>query len=302
MGEPPSTFPARGRTRVRALANGAPEALFVVSAVSQYLGAAIAIGLFDELTAGGVAWVRVLAAAAMIIVVRRAWRRKWTRSELAWSCAFGVVLAAMNLAFYLAIDELPLGNAVAIEFIGPIAVAALGTRTVRNGVALAMTVAGILLLAEVTPDATGRGLALILAAGALWGGYIMLGHRVARSGVSLDGLGVGMAAGAIAITPFGLGSVDPGIDAPHLLLLAALTGLLSNALPYGIDQIVLARLPRERFALLLALLPVTATIIGLVTLGQTPTWPEVAGIAVIIAALTLSRRDRPVGEPPAEPS
>lgn len=302
MGEPPSTFATRGRTQVHALANGAPEALFVVSAVSQYLGAAIAVGLFDELTAGGVAWVRVLAAAAMIIVVRRAWRRKWTRSELVWSCAFGVVLAAMNLTFYLAIDELPLGNAVAIEFIGPIAVAALGTRTVRNGAALAMTVAGILLLAEVTPDATGRGLALILAAGALWGGYIMLGHRVARSGVSLDGLGVGMAAGAIAITPFGLGSIDPAIGAPHLLLLAALTGLLSNALPYGIDQIVLARLPRERFALLLALLPVTATIIGLVTLGQTPTWPEVAGIAVIIAALTLSRRDRPVGEPPAEPS
>jgi inner membrane transporter RhtA len=130
----------------------------------------------------------------------------------------------------------------------------------------------------------------------------MLGHRVARSGVSLDGLGVGMAAGAIAIMPFGLGAIEPGFEAAHLLLLAALTGLLSNALPYGIDQIILARLPRERLALLLALLPVTATIMGLLTLGQRPAWPEVAGIAVIIGALTLSRRDRPDGAPPAEPS
>jgi inner membrane transporter RhtA len=302
VGELPPTFAARSRSHVHALAQGAPEALFVVGAVSQYIGAAIAVGLFDELTAGGVAWLRVLAAAAIIIAVRRSWRRRWTRFELAWTCAFGVVLAAMNLTFYLAIDELPLGNAVAIEFIGPIAVAAIGTRTRRNGAALLMTVAGILLLAEVTPDATARGLVFILLAGVLWGGYIMLGHRVARSGVSLDGLGVGMAAGAVAILPFGLGAIGAGFDAPHLLLLAALTGLLSNALPYGIDQIVLARLPRERFALLLALLPVTATIIGLVSLGQRPTWPEVAGIAVIIGALTLSRRESAIGEPPAEPS
>ncbi len=279
-----------GRAAVLSVAAGAPEALFVVSAVSQYVGAAIAVGLFDELTAGGVAWLRVLAAGALIVVLRRAWRRTWTRAELGWSAAFGVVLAAMNLTFYLAIDELPLGNAVAIEFIGPIAVAAIGTRTARNAAALLLTVAGIALLAEVTPDATVRGLVFILMAGALWGGYILLGHRVAHSGVSIDGLGVGMAAGAVAIAPFGLGAVGPGIDAPSLLVLAALTGVLSNALPYGIDQVVLARLPRERFALLLALLPVTATLIGLIALHQTPTWPEAAGIAVIIAALTLSRR------------
>lgn len=302
MGDTPPTFAARGRSQVLSLARGAPEALFVVGAVSQYVGAAIAVGLFDELTPGGVAWLRVLAAGAILIAVRRAWRRRWTRAELAWSCAFGVVLAAMNLTFYVAIDELPLGNAVAIEFIGPIAVAAIGTRTVRNGMALVLTVAGIVLLAEVTPDATARGLAFILMAGALWAGYILLGHRVARSGLSIDGLGVGMLAGSIAIMPFGLGSIQPGVDAPYLLVLAALTGLLSNALPYGIDQIVLARIPRERFALMLALLPVTATIIGLITLGQTPTWPEVAGIATIIVALTLTRRDAEAGAPPAEPS
>jgi inner membrane transporter RhtA len=132
MGNSPPTLAARGRSQVLAVASGAPDGLFVVGALSQYIGAAIAVGLFDELTAGGVAWLRVLAAGALIILARRAWRREWTRVELAWSCAFGIVLAAMNLSFYLAIDELPLGNAVAIEFIGPITVAAIGTRTPRT--------------------------------------------------------------------------------------------------------------------------------------------------------------------------
>lgn len=276
-----------GRQRV------APEALFVVGAVSQYIGASIAVELFDELTAGGVAWIRVLTAAVVVIIVRRSWRLDWTRRQLAWAGTFGVVLAFMNLTFYLAIDSLPLGSSVAIEFIGPIAVAAFGTRSIRNAVALGLTVGGILLLATVAPDISGRGLAFVLVAGTLWAGYIILGQRVALSGLSLDGLGVGMLVGSIAVVPFGTGAITGGADRPWLLLAAATTGVLSNAIPYAIDQVVLQRIDRTRFALLLALLPVTAVIIAFLVLGQRPAIGELAGIVLVIVAVAISRRPVP---------
>ena len=105
-----------------------PEALFAVGAISQYLGASIAVSLFDRLDPASVAWLRVLGAGLVIVAIRRPWRRRWTRGELAWTAAFGICLALMNLCFYLAIDTLPLGNAVAFEFWGPVAVAAVGWR------------------------------------------------------------------------------------------------------------------------------------------------------------------------------
>ena len=132
--ETTSTSRRRASTPGSALAHAPPELLFVISAISLYAGAAIAVVLFDELEPTAVAWLRVSGAAAILLVWRRPWRRTWTRRELGLAGAFGVVLAAMNTSFYLAIDSLPLGTAVAIEFLGPIAVAAAGTRTLRSAV------------------------------------------------------------------------------------------------------------------------------------------------------------------------
>ena len=267
-----------------------PESLFAVGAISQYVGAAIAVGLFDDIDAPGVALLRVLGAALIVIGVRRPWRRSWTRAELGWTAAFGIALAGMNLFFYLAIDELPLGNAVAFEFLGPIVVAAVGARSVRNASAVALAVAGVALLAEVQPEGSTKGVIFALAAGAAWAGYIVLGHRVARSGVSVDGLGLGMLVGAAAISIVGAGDLGPAFDTPGLLLLALSTGLFSNAIPYAIDQVVLQRIDQYRFALLQAMLPVSAALIGLVALSQTPTGGEVFGIALVVTALAV--RDR----------
>ena len=266
-----------------------PEPLFAAGAVSQYAGAAIAVVLFEYVAAGTVALLRVVGAAAIIIVARRSWRRSWTVERLRAAALFGVVLAAMNLVFYLAIDRLPLGNAVAIEFLGPVTVAALGTRTARNGFALAMAALGVVVLAGVTPEGSTLGFVFALAAALFWAGYIILGHRVALSGSGVDGLGVGMAIGAVAILPFTASGLSGLAGSPGLVLAALATGLLSNAIPYGIDQVVLARIDRARFAFLQALLPLTATIVGLVALAQRPSVSELVGISMVVAAIVLAR-------------
>lgn len=267
-----------------------PEGLFAVGAISQYVGAAIAVGLFDDIDAPGVALLRVLGAALIVIAIRRPWRRSWTKAELGWTAAFGVALAGMNLFFYLAIDELPLGNAVAFEFLGPIVVAAVGARSVRNASAVALAIAGVALLAQVQPEGSVRGVVFALAAGAAWAAYIVLGHRVARSGISVDGLGLGMLVGAAAISIVGADDLGPALDRPGLLLLALSTGLFSNAIPYAIDQVVLQRIDQYRFALLQAMLPVSAALIGAIALSQTPTGWEVVGIALVVAALAVRTR------------
>ena len=267
-----------------------------MGAVSQYVGAATAFELFDEMGPGTTALLRVAGAGAVLVLLRRSWRRQWSRIELAWTAAFGSALASMNLFFYLAIERVPLGNSVAIEFIGPIAVAAFGTRTVRSGWALALAVAGVVALAGFAPPEAQLGALFSLIAGALWAGYIILGHRVARSGMAVDGLGVGMLIGAVVISPMGIGGgggLGAVVGAPLLLAGGVAAGVLSNVIPYGIDQIVMQRLARARFALLQALLPVTATLIGLVWLSQVPSLREVAGIFAVIAAIVVNRESDP---------
>ncbi|HCB34209.1 MAG TPA: EamA family transporter [Acidimicrobiaceae bacterium] len=269
-----------------------PEALFALGGVSQYLGAAVAVELFDRLAPGGVALLRVLGAAAVIVVWRRSWRRSWTRADLAWAVAFGSTLALMNLSIYVAIAELPLGNAVALEFLGPIVVAAAGARSARSLLSVAVALAGVVVLAGLQAGGTGKGVAFALAAGGFWAGYIVLGHRVARRGLSVDGLGVGMLAGALVIAPFGAGEMGAALASPAVLALALATGVASNVIPYGIDQVVMGRISRTRFALLQSLLPVTAAVVGFVLLSQRPTAADVAGIGLVIAAIALSSRDR----------
>ncbi|MCY3851451.1 MAG: EamA family transporter [Acidimicrobiaceae bacterium] len=267
----------------------APELLFMSGAVSQYLGAVVAVGLFTEMSPGATAWLRVLGSAAIIVILRRSWRRRWKPDAILNAAKFGVALAAMNLCFYLAINELPLGNAVAIEFLGPLGVAAFGTRTPRAAGALILAVAGVVILAGVEAEGTIRGVSFAMLAAVFWAMYIVLGQRVARSPAAIDGLGLGMLAGAIAISPFGAPDVTAALGTPWLLVLGLATGLLSNVIPYGIDQLVMQQVDRRRFALLQALLPVTAALIGLIFLTQVPNLRDLTGIALVIVSIALSR-------------
>jgi inner membrane transporter RhtA len=277
---------ARSGSRIARLP---PQSLFVLGAISQYLGSAFAVLLFASVPAAGVAWLRVVAAAGVLVAWRRPWRTRWSGARLRLVAAFGVALGLMNLAFYLAIDRLPLGTAVAIEFCGPIAVAALGSRTRRDAAALALATAGVLALADVHLAGSPGGLAFAVAAGACWSVYIVLGHRIARdTGIRpQDGLALGMAIGALGLAPALVWSARPALVSPPLLAACLLVGVASSVLPYALEQIAMRRLPRARFALLLALLPATAAIVGAAVLGQVPGLLEAAGIALVVGAASL---------------
>jgi inner membrane transporter RhtA len=263
--------------------------LFILGALSQYVGAALAVLLFASVPAAGVAWLRVVAAAAVLVAWRRPWRRAWPRARLRLVSAFGLALGLMNLCFYLAIDRLPLGTAVAIEFCGPIAVAALGSRTRRDVAALVVAAAGVLALADVHVGGSPGGLALAAAAGVFWAAYIVLGHRLAGDTAirAQDGLALGMAIGALGLAPVLVSSAVPALLSPLLLGACLLVGIASSVVPYALEQIAMRRLARARFALLLALLPATAAIVGAVVLGQVPGLVEAAGIAAVVLAASL---------------
>jgi inner membrane transporter RhtA len=270
-----------------------PEGLFVVGALSQYVGAAIAVGLFDEVAPESVAWLRVIGAALVLLGILhvstkgQVWHG-WGGHSLGLLTAFGCVVTVMNMAFYLAIDRIDLGKAVAIEFIGPITVAAALTRSRRNALALALAGAGVLLLSQVETDVVG--LLFVLGASAAWAGYIVIGGQVARLHRGLDGLALSLALGAGALAPVGAVHSSPAWTDGRLLAGCVAVGVFSTVVPYGIDQHVLRAIPTRRFALLLALLPATATLLGL-TLGQVPNALELTGIALILAAVASQQRD-----------
>lgn len=274
-----------------------PEAWFLVSAISQYVGAAIAVSLFDEVEPQTVAWLRVIGAAIALLAVSRGWRRGWSRAQLVGVGVFGVATALMNVFFYLGIERIDLGKGVTIEFLGPIAVAAWATRTRRNGAALAFAVTGVIVLGGVELDDNLVGLTFILLASAMWAAYIVIGSRVAQVDRGVAGLGLGLAIGSFVLIPVGApGSSDVWFD-PRLLALCLLVGVFSNAIGYGIDQYVMRRIPIRRFSVLLATLPVTAVFIGWIALDQTPSALDLAGIGLVLVGVALQERDEIVGLP-----
>jgi inner membrane transporter RhtA len=279
-----------------ALDRFSPEALFVLSAIAQYSGAVIAVGMFDEAGPATVAWMRVVAAAVILLAVSWRDQRAWSRRDLGAAALFGIATALMNLSFYLAIDRLALGKSVVIEFIGPITVAAAFTRTRRNTVALLLATVGVVVLSGVEIGGNPLGLLFIFLASAMWAAYIVIGRRVAALDRGLSGLGVGLAIGAVVIAPFGIPGSHHLFARPSLIGAVFAVGLLSNAIGYGIDQHVMRRIPVRRFALLLALLPVTALVIGFIALGQRPSVYDLLGAVLVIAGVATQERESLVVE------
>src|SRR5215217_535318 len=266
---------------------------FVVSAVFHYLGPAFAVLLFARVDVLGVAWLRIAAAALVFAAWRRPWHLLLHRDVLAW----GAVLAVMNCSFYVAIDRLPLATVAAIEFLPVVALAALGARTPRNAAALALAVPGVYLLTGVQLEGEALGVALAFGNAGLFALYIVLAHCVARLGVvdGLDGLAASMLVALIVVTPLAGWAALPAFGDPVALLAGAGVGISSSVIPYVTDQLAMRRLARATYALMVALLPATATVIGVVVLAQIPSWNEALGVALVIGGVALHReREEPV--------
>jgi inner membrane transporter RhtA len=287
-----------------------PASFFVVSAVFHYLGPALAVLLFAHLAVLGVMWLRLVSAAAVFAVWRRPWRlvRRLGRPERATLMAFGAVLAGMNSLFYLAVARLPLATVGAIEFLGTVVLAAAGARTRRNAGALALTVAGVAALTAFRLSAQPLGFLFAFGDCAGFMLYVILGHRVANTGLpgadrgaggraagGIDQLAAAMLIAAVLAAPAGLPGSVPALTHPVWLAWGAGVGICSSVIPYVTDQLAMARLPRSSFALMLALLPAFATVIGAIVLGQIPTVRDLAGIALVIVGVAIHQAGQPPG-------
>jgi inner membrane transporter RhtA len=273
-----------------------PETFFVGSAVFHYLGPAFAVLLFARVEPLGVAWLRIVSAAIVFALWRRPWRglARLDADGRRTIVAMGGVLAVMNACFYVSIDRLPLGTVAAIEFLPVIALAAIGTRTGRNVVALASAVAGVYLLTGVRIEGEPVGVAFAFANAALFALYIVLAHRVAQNGrlSGIDGLGAAMLVASVAILPIGTWEAAPAFLDPVALAAGIGVGISSSVIPYVCDQLAMARMERSTYALLVSLLPATATVIGIVVLAQIPTWTEVAGVGLVVLGVAVHRERR----------
>lgn len=273
-----------------------PQLYFVASAVFHYLGPAFAVLLFAHVGPLGVAWLRIASAALVFAAWRRPWRHfRRMKAAARWNIAgLGVVLGAMNACFYLAIDRLPLATVGAIEFLGPITLALAGLRTRRNTVALALVIAGVWLLTHLRVAGTPLGFVFAFANCALFTLYIVLGHRVANAGGgnAIDRLAAAMLVALVAITLIGMRPAVPALLSPPLLAAGIGVGVTSSVVPYVCDQLAMARLPRASFAMLLALLPATACLVGAVVLHQLPSRAETIGIALVAAGIAIHHEAR----------
>ena len=270
-----------------------PQLYFVFSAVFHYLGPSFAVLLFARVDVLGVAWLRIVSAGVIFALWRRPWRayrgldREGRRVLLRW----GAVLAVMNACFYESIARLPLGTVAAIEFLPVIALAALGARNRRNGLALVLAVAGVYLLTDVRLEGEPLGVAFAFANAILFSLYIVLAHRVSRLGGlgSVDGLAASMLIAAAVVTPIGGWQAASAIGDPVALLAGIGVGVSSSVIPYVADQLAMRRLPRATYALMVSILPATATVIGVVVLAQLPSAVEALGVALVIAGVAVHR-------------
>lgn len=280
-----------------------PHTYFMLSALFHYVGPAFAVLLFARVEPLGVAWLRITAAAAVFAIWRRPWRawRVLDRRTRWLLASWAAVLAVMNSCFYLAIDRLPLGTVAAIEFLPVIALAVVGTRTGRNLAALVLTVGGVYLLSDVRFVAEPLGFVFAAANAVLFAAYIVVSHRVARSPAvrGIDGLALAMLAAAVIALPIGIGQAVPALLDPITLGAGIGVGVTSSVIPYICDQLAMTRLTRSSYALMVSLLPATATVVGVIVLAQIPTPAEIVGVTLVAVGVAVHRNLSPGPGTPA---
>ena len=294
---PPPRQRCHQASRIGAALTAVPApGIFIATAVSTYMGAGFAVGLFGVMPPATVAWWRVTIGALVLLAWRRPWRprkdgRAWTRRVLGVSAAFGVATATMNVLFYASISYLPMGTAVSLEFLGPVIVAVVTGRGWRPaGLAMAgvASISGVGL--DLSDPAHRMGMILAIGAGSSWAGYILLGRKVATGGAGMDALAVGTAAGALFYTPLAATTASGAFSSAGTALAVLGVAVLSTVIPYALDQINLGRLSADTFSLLASLMPATSMVVGIVMLRQMPNFGELAGLILVSLAVALAGR------------
>jgi inner membrane transporter RhtA len=278
----------------------APAVAMVLGSITSIqIGAALATGLFDEVGPMGVTFLRTLISAGLLVLI---WRPSFRldRERLKISLLFGVVLAAMNLSFYEALDRIPLGIAVTFEFIGPLGVALITSRRRRDLIWVAMAAAGIILLSGgIGEEGIALwGVILALVAGFFWGSYILLGKRVGQQFAGGQGLAIGMVFSTVLCAPFGISDGGSELLVPATLLTGAAVAILSTALPLSLEMEALRRLPSNVFGVMMSLEPAMAATIGFLLLSQDMSAAQIAAIALVVSAsagaLSSARAPAPI--------
>lgn len=275
-----------------------PVLLVLVAVLSVQFGGALAATLLPLVGVFGSVTLRiVLAAALMLLVVRPRWRGR-PRADWVTVAGFAAALTAMNACFYASLERLPIGVAVTIEFLGPLLLAAVTSRRVRDGVAVALALLGVVLISEVLTVPWDQmdlvGIALAAAAGGFWAAYIVLSGRTGARFDGLDGMAIALTLGAVVLLPIGILQAGSALWDGEVLLRGLGIALLSSAIPYSLELLALRRLRAGTFGVLLSLEPAAAALAGLLILSQTLALVQVLGMAMVVAAsiAVLGRRGR----------
>ncbi|MBB5894601.1 EamA family transporter [Kutzneria kofuensis] len=258
---------ALGEVADRLLGSVPPTGLLLGGIVSVQLGAALAKGLFPVIGAAGTAGVRLVFAAVVLLAF---WRPRLRMSGRAWLVVlgYGTVLGLMNLSIYEALQRLPLGIAVTIEFLGPLAIALAGSRRWLDALWALLAAAGVAMLADIGGDASLLGILFALAAAVCWAGYILLGAKLGEATAGGSGLAVAMAIGAVVIAPFGVAEAGSALLNPTILVIGAGVALLSSVIPYSLELEALRKIPPRLFGVLMSVEPAVAALAGVLVLGE----------------------------------
>ncbi|MDT4943714.1 MAG: inner rane transporter RhtA [Pseudonocardiales bacterium] len=276
-----------------------PQLLLLGSIASVQFGSAFAAKLFAQAGPGGVVLLRLGLSAALLLAISRPSLRGRTRADLAAALAFGLVLGSMNWSFYEALDRLPLGVAVTIEFLGPLAIAVAGSRRALDLIWVVLAAGGVALLAlrGNHHGITALGVVFALVAGSCWAAYILLSKRVGATFASLDGLAIALGIGTLLVIPAGVIEGGAALGRPGVLAGGLAVALLSSLIPYSLEIIALRRLSSAAFGLLMSLEPAFAALAGVIVLSQALSGVLLLAVGMVIVASVGTTVTQPRTQP-----
>jgi len=269
-----------------------PTLLVLVAVSSVQFGAALAKTIFDEAGPAGTVFLRVLFAAIVLMAIWRPALRGRTRADWRLIVLFGLSLGGMNLAYYEALERIPLAITVTIEFVGPLGVAIAGSRRPLDLAWVLLAAGGILLLSDFgSADLDALGVALALVAGGFWAAYILLSARVGRAFPGGSGLALAMVAAAAMLVPVGVADAGGELLAPGVLAVAIAVAILSSAIPYTLEMEALRRMPAGVFGVMMSIEPAVAALAGFIVLDEGLATRELVAILLVVAASAGAARN-----------